>query len=59
LKWQREQKVLDILEKLQPDIIFLTGDYVAWDGDYEPALKFLSQLHAKIGVWLQGYKLST
>jgi predicted MPP superfamily phosphohydrolase len=48
---KREQKVLEILDKLKPDIIFLTGDYVAWDGDYEPALKFLSKLHAKIGVW--------
>ncbi len=47
----REQKVLEILDKLRPDIIFLTGDYVNWDGDYEPALKFLSKLHAKIGVW--------
>jgi predicted MPP superfamily phosphohydrolase len=48
---EREQKVLDILDTLQPDIIFLTGDYVAWNGDYEPALKFLSKMHAKIGIW--------
>lgn len=47
----REQAILDILDKLQPDIIFLTGDYVDWHGDYEPALKFLSKLHAKIGIW--------
>jgi predicted MPP superfamily phosphohydrolase len=43
--------VLEILDELKPDIIFLTGDYVAWNGDYEPALKFLSKMHAKIGVW--------
>jgi len=47
----REQKVLEILKGLKPDIIFLTGDYVAWNGDYEVALNFLSQLHAKIGIW--------
>jgi hypothetical protein len=47
----REQNVLDTLDKLQPDIIFLTGDYVAWNGDYGPALNFLSRLHAKVGVW--------
>lgn len=47
----REQKTLEILDELKPDIIFLTGDYVAWRGDYEPALEFLSKLKAKIGVW--------
>ncbi len=47
----REEKVLNILTGLKPDIIFLTGDYVPWRGDYEPALTFLSKLKAKIGVW--------
>ena len=48
---EREQKVLKILDELDPDIIFLTGDYVKWEGDYEGALHFLSRLQAKIGVW--------
>ena len=26
-------------EKIKPDLIFLTGDYVSWEGDYKPALK--------------------
>ena len=47
----REQNVLKILDDLQPDIIFLTGDYVKWKGDYKPALIFLSQLKAKTGIW--------
>jgi predicted MPP superfamily phosphohydrolase len=47
----REHNVLKMLNSLRPDIIFLTGDYVAWKGDYEVALNFLSQLHAKIGIW--------
>jgi predicted MPP superfamily phosphohydrolase len=47
----REQNILKILNELKPDFIFLTGDYVKWNGDYEAALTFLSQLHAKIGIW--------
>jgi hypothetical protein len=31
--------------------LFLTGDYVKWGGDYEPALDFLSKLNATCGVW--------
>lgn len=50
LGW-RERKILQIIDDLNPDIIFLTGDYVAWGGDYEPALEFLSRLKAKEGVW--------
>ena len=48
---KREQKVLNIIDKLNPDIIFLTGDYVKFKGNYAPALKFLSRLKAKIGIW--------
>jgi hypothetical protein len=48
---KREKKILKILDDLKPDLIFLTGDYVGWGGNYEPALTFLSSLKAKIGVW--------
>ena len=48
---KREQMVLAMLDALDPDIIFLTGDYVSWQGDVEPALHFLSLLHAKLGIW--------
>jgi predicted MPP superfamily phosphohydrolase len=47
----REERLLGFLDKLQPDLIFLTGDYVQWNGDYETPLNFLSKLRAKIGVW--------
>ncbi|MEW5976204.1 MAG: metallophosphoesterase [Acidobacteriota bacterium] len=47
----RERQVLKILDRLQPDLILLTGDYVPWKGDYKPALEFLSRLRAKTGVW--------
>lgn len=48
---RREERVFRILEELRPDLIFLTGDYVPWNGDYEPALTFLSRLSAPLGVW--------
>ncbi len=48
---RREKKILDLLDDLDPDVIFLTGDYVQWDGDYEAALEFLSRLQARIGIW--------
>lgn len=39
------------IKALDPDIIFLTGDYVKWNGNYEASLKFLSMLNANIGIW--------
>lgn len=48
---RREQKVLKILDAIKPDIIFLTGDYITWKGNYKVALDFLSRLKAKVGVW--------
>lgn len=47
----KERQVLGILEEIKPDFIFLTGDYVKWDGDYEPAMRFLAGLRAKDGVY--------
>jgi predicted MPP superfamily phosphohydrolase len=32
---KREQKILQALDELEPDLVFLTGDYVQWDGDYD------------------------
>jgi predicted MPP superfamily phosphohydrolase len=48
---RRERRLLKVLDELKPDIIFLTGDYVQWNGDYGPALDFLSRLQAKTGIW--------
>jgi predicted MPP superfamily phosphohydrolase len=47
----RENRVLQIINDIKPDFIFLTGDYVSWEGDYEPALEFLSKLKARVGAW--------
>lgn len=46
-----EEKVLQILDRLQPDLLLLTGDYVRWNGSYDAALNFLSRLKAKVGVF--------
>ncbi len=48
---RREKNVLKSLDAIKPDILFLTGDYVQWDGEYGPALSFLARLYARIGVW--------
>ena len=46
-----EAGLLKSIERINPDLIFLTGDYVKWKGDIQPALQFLSRLKAKYGVF--------
>jgi len=46
-----ETRLFKAIEELQPDFIFLTGDYIKWNGAYERALNFLSKVKAKNGVW--------
>ena len=48
---RKERKILKIINRLDPDFIFLTGDYVPWEGEYTPALSFFSKLRAKKGIW--------
>jgi predicted MPP superfamily phosphohydrolase len=48
---KREKDVLQLIDSIKPDFIFLTGDYVPWNGDYGPAFTFLSLLKARIGIW--------
>jgi predicted MPP superfamily phosphohydrolase len=48
---KREQRVLELLNEIKPDFIFLTGDYISWKGDPRVANSFLSQLKATYGVW--------
>jgi predicted MPP superfamily phosphohydrolase len=48
---RRERTLFAQIKKIDPDLIFLTGDYVKWKGSYEPALRFLSILKAKLGAW--------
>lgn len=46
-----EKKILNTINQINPDLIFLTGDYIKWKGDIKPALNFLSRLKAKHGVF--------
>lgn len=48
---KREERLLSLLAEIKPHILFLTGDYVKWRGEYGPALAFLSRLSAPLGVW--------
>lgn len=48
---RKERQILAILDRLKPDLVFLTGDYVQWKGSYEAALEFLSKITARNGVW--------
>jgi len=48
---EQENKILNIIEQINPDLILLTGDYIKWYGDIKPAIKFLSRLKAKSGVF--------
>jgi len=47
----REEELLRLLARLKPDLLFLTGDYVEWRGDYQGALDLLSRLDARLGVF--------
>lgn len=47
----RENKVIEILTQEKPDLIFLTGDYIKNHGSYGPALSFIKQLKAPLGIY--------
>lgn len=47
----KEREALRTIDTLKPDFLFLTGDYVEWNGDYEPALDFLSRLNMPGRTW--------
>jgi uncharacterized protein len=48
---KNEINLLKMIDKIDPDLIFLTGDYIEWKGDNRLALQFLSRLKAKQGVF--------
>lgn len=47
----REQKLLRLIEQIDPDIILVGGDCTPWDGDYERTFAFLGKLKAREGIW--------
>jgi len=46
-----ERKILEILEVETPDLIFITGDFINFEGPYEPFTSFLTQLKPPFGVY--------
>ncbi len=46
----REEKILEILQEVKPDLLLLGGDYISFRGAYEPALSFFQQCKKAYGV---------
>ncbi len=44
-------KIQDILDNEKPDLIFVTGDSISFEGPYEPLLSFFHELRAPYGVY--------
>jgi len=44
-------KILEILKSEKPDLIFITGDLISFEGPYEPVMSFLRQLNPPDGVY--------
>jgi hypothetical protein len=47
----KENKILEILKGEKPDLVFITGDFISFEGPYEPAISFLHQFEAPLGVY--------
>lgn len=47
----REKLLLNKIQKIDPDYIFLTGDFVSWKGNYNQTFNFLKKLKAKKGIY--------
>ena len=48
---KRENKILEILKEEKPDLIFITGDIISFEGPYEPAMSFFHQLRSPLGIY--------
>jgi predicted MPP superfamily phosphohydrolase len=44
-------RILEILKKEKPDLIFITGDFISFGGPYGPVISFLHQLKAPFGIY--------
>jgi hypothetical protein len=48
---EKEEKILEIMKKERPDLIFITGDFIGFEGPYESALSFFQQLSPTMGTY--------
>jgi hypothetical protein len=47
----RERKMIKIINKIKPDIIFITGDFITYPEETEVCLKVLKNINARYGIW--------
>jgi predicted MPP superfamily phosphohydrolase len=47
----REQKLLQAVAQIDPDIILIVGDSTPWGGGYEGTFEFLARLKAREGIY--------
>lgn len=47
----RENKVLEILKEEKPDLIFITGDFIGFEGPYAPVMFFFQQFKTPFGTY--------
>ena len=48
----REKKTITLVKDLDPDLILITGDLVAFKQGFGPVVDFLDKLQAKQGIWI-------
>jgi len=48
---RREKKLIRLLEEIDPDYVFVTGDFSQKNGDYQAALELLDRIPAREGIW--------
>ncbi|MEW6096787.1 MAG: metallophosphoesterase [bacterium] len=47
----REKKMIKLLNKLKPDILFITGDFITYPEGTELCLEVLKNINAQYGIW--------
>ncbi len=47
----RERRLLELLQRIDPDYVFVTGDYVRGEKPFGPAVELLGRIPAKRGVF--------
>ena len=47
----KENKILEILSGEKPELIFITGDLIRFEGPYEPVMSFLRKLKPPYGIY--------
>ncbi|MBI4753677.1 metallophosphoesterase [Candidatus Desantisbacteria bacterium] len=46
-----ENRMVEVTNALEPDIILITGDFITKKEGFKPCMEVISRLKAKIGIW--------